>query len=591
MSFKTALLGGIAAFSLGLPAFSQIDSEAMGDLNAWGERYLTAEEQEFPSTLWSGSSDQTLLNLMQTTTTARLTPAERELLRRIVLSPTRSPRGELADELLAERARLMLELGEAHAAAALAPRLEIAARGLDAETIAVDLEMARGQEATACNRLSQPVPEGPYWLKLRAVCAVLQENYSGAELAVEVATAQGLNDAWFIEAIFAASGDTPNPPGAKFDTGLNIALSSTAGLDFSRVTLSGSRPDLAAAAADRKGVPDHLRARFAEIASETGLISASSRREILSTSFTDLEFKPRNGLEETLLLVIDPLASDMQKAGRLNLELANAAKTDFQTYASASGLFLADLSDLPKTYETGEFGIAFARAALAAGDTALADAWLTAALTEPPAPPAPIEPTPKVVLVDPVTGLPIEPAEGALLKPGPPIIEEAEIVPDIQARPAPNPFDVATIQALSLMLGADTLYGSPRAIQTQLVNTAKDDQQKQYASHLLTLWSGFGTTIGQDGRALLLQQAEAAERIDPYQLIAIDAAARSGAIGEAGLMILRQIDGSPQALASADLAQLISSLRQIGAEDIAASLALEASEVWHQEIGQATSSH
>ena len=108
--------------------------------------------------------------------------------------------------------------------------------------------MASGNEASACQRLSGPVPEGTYWLKLRAVCAVLQENYSGAELAVEFASAQGLNDPWFIEAIFAASGDVPNPPNARFDTGLNIALSSKANLDTSRVTLSASRPDLAAAA-------------------------------------------------------------------------------------------------------------------------------------------------------------------------------------------------------------------------------------------------------------------------------------------------------------------------------------------------------
>ncbi|GAB5459812.1 MAG: hypothetical protein Hens3KO_28420 [Henriciella sp.] len=584
MSFKAAFLGGLAVTALGIFAHAQIDSESMGDLNAWGERYLTSEEKEFPTSLWSGSNDQTLLQLMQDTSAARLTPAERALLRRIILSPTRSPRGELADALLTERARLMLELGEADAAAALAPRLEEAARGLDAETIAVDLEMASGREASACNRLTGPVPEGAYWLKLRAVCAVLQENYSGAELAVEVATAQGLDDPWFVEAIFAASGDAPNPPGARFDTGLNIALSSRAALDLNRVTLSASRPDLAAAAAQRPGVPDQLRARFAEIADAAGLISAPVRRDIISASFTDPEFRPSNSLEETLLRLTDPLTQDIEKAEKLNSELLKAAQSDFQTYSSAAKLFLPDLSDLPKTYETGEYGIAFARAALAANDTELADAWLRAAEEEPPAPPVETIPT---IEIDPVTGLIVE----ASLETAPEDVDTApEEVdtspPEIETRPAPDPFDIAVIQSLSLMLGADNVYGSPRAVQARLVESVQSDQQSQYAAHLLTLWSGFGITVGADGRALLRLQAEAAERVDPYQLITIEAAAKSGAIGEAALMALRQIDGSPHALASADLAQLISSLRQIQAEDIAARLAFEASEVWKQDIGQ-----
>jgi len=174
MSFKavcTALLAAIA-----LPAGAQVASEGMGDLDAWGARYLETGETEFSTNLWSGSDDETLLSLLKATQTSSLTPAERTLLRRVVLSPTRKPTGNRAEALLAERARLMLELGEAKAAAALAPRLKQSARGLDAETIAVDLDMASGNEASACGRLSGPVPEGNYWLKLRAVCAVLQEN-------------------------------------------------------------------------------------------------------------------------------------------------------------------------------------------------------------------------------------------------------------------------------------------------------------------------------------------------------------------------------------------------------------------------------
>jgi hypothetical protein len=63
-------------------------------------------------------------------------------------------------------------------------------------------------------------------------------------------------------------------------------------------------------------------------------------------------------------------------------------------------------------------------------------------------------------------------------------------------------------------------------------------------------------------------------------LTALEAAARSGAIGETALLVLSQTKGEPSKLAAADLAVLLRTLRTIGAEDIAADLALEASEFW-----------
>ncbi|MEL6325245.1 MAG: hypothetical protein AAFQ84_13550, partial [Pseudomonadota bacterium] len=252
MFSKSALVSGLLVGLSAIGAASaQIESDSMDDLGAWGQRYLSSNETELPTTLWRNSNDEFLLSLLRDLDARELGPAERRLLRRIVLSPATPPVGARAEDLLTERARLMLELGEARATAALVPQLEQAAPGLDAETLAVDLDLASGQEASACGALNGEAREGDYWWKLRAVCAVLRENYSGAQLAIEVASAQGVEDEWLVEAIFAASGDTPNPPGAKFDSGLNIALSSKAVLDTTRVTLAADRPDLAAAAAQR----------------------------------------------------------------------------------------------------------------------------------------------------------------------------------------------------------------------------------------------------------------------------------------------------------------------------------------------------
>ena len=179
--FSKAALSAVLGTGLALlgSAVAQVESESLDDISAWGQRYLAEGEPEFPSNLWQRSDDDTLLALMQSVRTADLSPAERRLLRRTILSPATRPVGSKAESLLAERARLMLELGEARAAAALVPQLEEESLGLDAETLAVDLDMASGQELTACSKLDGPVREGGYWLKLRAVCAVLQENVAG----------------------------------------------------------------------------------------------------------------------------------------------------------------------------------------------------------------------------------------------------------------------------------------------------------------------------------------------------------------------------------------------------------------------------
>ncbi|MEL7285868.1 MAG: hypothetical protein AAGJ68_15205, partial [Pseudomonadota bacterium] len=326
MFYKAAL---VSSLLMGLSAVgaasSQIESDSMDDLGAWGQRYLSSNETELPTTLWRNSNDEFLLSLLRDLDARELGPAERRLLRRIVLSPATPPVGARAEDLLTERARLMLELGEARATAALVPQLEQAAPGLDAETLAVDLDLASGQEASACGALEGEVRDGDYWWKLRAVCAVLRENYSSAQLAIEVASAQGVEDEWLVEAIFAASGDTPNPPGAKFDSGLNIALSAKAVLDTTRVTLAADRPDLAAAAAQRPGVPVELRARFAEIASSHELISAEDRREILVARFEEEEFAPASAIEDALYALQDPLTPDEDRAEKLASVLRAAA--------------------------------------------------------------------------------------------------------------------------------------------------------------------------------------------------------------------------------------------------------------------------
>ncbi|MEM8616269.1 MAG: hypothetical protein AAGF20_04975, partial [Pseudomonadota bacterium] len=511
-------------------AQAQVKSEGMGDISAWGARYLNTGEPEFPPDVWSRSDDETLLSLMQEARTLRMSPAERQLLRRVVLSPATAPRGDQAEALLSQRARLMLALGEARAAAALAPKLKPDARSFDAETLAVDLDMASGREASACARARGPLPEGEYWLKLRAVCAALRENFTGAELAVEVATAQGLRDPWFVEAIFAASGTVPNPPFARFDTGLHIALSSKANLDTSRVTLSSNRPDLAAAAAQRQGVPVALKARFAEIASEIDLISPQNRREILLEQLGDEDYTPATQVEQTLAIFQDNTASAEVLTDRLASTLRSSARRDFQRYAADAALLKAELQALAPTSETARHAMTFARATLVTGDSTLARRWL-----------------------------------GAL---------------EYDGAAKPEAFQLAVFEATDLMTRGTRNRTAAVEAMRGLIETATTPQHKRQAAHLLTLWTAFDEPLPPNVRSFILSQKEQGQRLPAEQLVALKAAALADAKGEVSLMVLVITDGAAQRLNASDLAALLVALRQIGAEDIARQFVLETSGVW-----------
>lgn len=531
MCFKRLLLSA-AIFCVPLGASAQVQSEGMGDITAWGARYLEESEGEFPAQLWQRSSDDTLLELMRTAKTTHITPTERTLLRRAILSPTRKPTGDKADDLLAERARLMLALGEAEAAAALVPKLKTDARGIDAETLAVDLALARGDEATACRRTrgAAPLPEGMYWMKLRAVCAVLEEDFARAEFAVELASGQGLNDAWFVSAIFAASGDGANPPNARFDSGLNIALSAKADLDQSRITTSSSRPDLAAAAAQRRGVPPQLAERFATIAAEAALLSPQDQRRILMARMQEDAYTPQNSIQTAISTFRDPAATTGDRARRLDIALRSAGRGDISRISATAELLLPELQQLSKTPETAQYALTFAQAALTAGDNRLAQSWLGA--TE---------------------------FEGAR---------------------TPDPFDIVKLEALDLITGGDRSAASQSAIQARLISTAERNSQRQDAAKILTLWQGFGLSLGPEGRALVASHGGGGQRADLGAMTAIEASAQSGAIGETVMRVLSVTDRSPQQLAMRDVAVLVKALRQVGAEDAAQALAIEAMALW-----------
>lgn len=526
MFSRVSVAAAVGALGLlTLPASAQVEADAMGDISAWGQRFLEPGEAEFSLDLWQGSDDEMLLVLLQSIEPSALGPAERRLLRRLLLSPATPPEGDGAEDLLLERALLLLDLGETEAAAALARDLDPELSGLDAEALEADLELSRGREASACSRLDGPLATRSYGLQLRAVCAMLRENYAEAQLAIEVADLQDAASPWLVSAVFAASGDLPEMPPARMDRGLYTALSLKAGFEPSEESLEVTSAGQASLILSRPSLPQDLRETLLERAAIAGMMPVEVWRESLLIELMDIGRAPQNNLEETLFALNDPLVTDEVRAEQLAALLESYEAAGFVTRQKISELFIEDLAAQPFIPSSGAYAHTFATSALLAGDAALARDWLA--------------------------------------------------YRDDQDESAQDPFATAWLEASSVLLGSEEAAETLPEIEARLVAAVETSAQERRAADMLTLWTALDLPLSANGRAFVASLTDEGERLAQGQVTALNAALLSGAQGEAVLSLLTMIRGDAARLASNDLAALLSILRELGAGDIARDLAFE----------------
>ena len=529
MSFRglaaAALIGSVA-----LTAEAQIEDSGLDLVNPWGMSFLEAGEPSLSTDMWSASDADDLLPLMRDVRTHGLTPAERTLMRRMALSPAAPPPGAQEPALRAERARIMYDLGEAEAAASLMARLETPPPGLDADEIVADLNLALGNEATACNMLDDPDRMTGYWAKLRAVCAALRGNTAGAELAIEMALQQDAVDSWLLSAVFAASGELPEPPEADFSSGLNLAISAEAGLVPLESPIPDSRPDLAAAMAAHPNLPDRLRVEAAAQAAAAGLLPDRTYRSLFLTLVNSPDFVPETALESAVYAARDPLVSDEDRAFALASALEESMRTPAE-FRVVSALLWEEIARLPVTAATAPGAPVFARAALATGHFRAAKDWSSA-----------------------------NTMEGALADGG---------------------FDAARMAALVVLAGQETSASAVSYIGTRLAEQAESETQLAEAKRLFSLWTALGIAAPAEARRLMSEgDAEAGGQAFQPALLAILAAAEANAAGEVILSTVGLTHGDPSELDDGSLLILLKALQRIGAEDGARQLALEASGYW-----------
>ncbi|MEP0316695.1 MAG: hypothetical protein ABJL57_15510 [Hyphomonas sp.] len=530
MSFKGIVSVACLVLAGGLPAGAQIEDSGLGLVNPWGMSFLEAGEPSLPTDMWRASDADDLLPLMRDVRTHDLTPAERTLMQRMAMSPATPPSGIQEPLLRAERARIMYDLGEAEAAATLMARLDTPPPGLDADEIVADLNLALGNEATACDMLNAPDRISGYWAKLRAVCAALKGNTAGAELAIEMALQQDAVDSWLLAAVFATSGELPDAPEADYSSGLNLAISAEAGLAPPEEPIPARRPDLAAAMALHPKLPEALRVEAAGIAAQAGMLPTDTYRTLFFKLISDPGFVPSSPLESALYAARDPLVTDEDRAFALAAALEDAMDSPAH-FSAVSRLLWNEIERLPINIDTVSNAPLFARSALATGHFPDAKDWSSA-----------------------------NTMEGA---------------------PEDGSFDSALMSALATLAGSETTRSASDYNGERLAALAESDLQKQTAARLFALWTALGIAPPADARRLVVNapEREATPEID-LQLLGVLAAAEADAAGEVILSTVGMTKGDPTALDDASLLLLLKALQRIGAEDAARQMALESTGYW-----------
>jgi hypothetical protein len=193
-----------------------------------------ARDTGLPMDLWKGSSAAVARDLIPQLGAKPMSPAARNLAKRLLATAATAPDGAGADQdLAAARALALLTLGDTRAANAAIERLTNVGSNGALSQAAAETDLTLGRDEQACKVADAlSVDRGtPYWLKLRAYCQAIGGQTEAATVTLTLATA-GAKEPAYARMMGSLLAGTPDPGPASLRTGLEYALSRRLNLDL-----------------------------------------------------------------------------------------------------------------------------------------------------------------------------------------------------------------------------------------------------------------------------------------------------------------------------------------------------------------------
>ncbi len=556
-----AASGLALALALTLPqtaASQQVAAAPLSQVDSWGVGWLGASEAGVASGFWSNTTAEVLAPVFGSIQVSDLSPAGRAMLRRIVLSKTKSPSG--GDVLVPERLRLIEQLGWGAYSADLRKRYSDAAWGRAADRLATELDLVQGKKES-CSRLMGRPASDRATMPLRAFCAALNGDFNAASVAGEqVADADETLGVWLLASLENIREPTKTKPEGRYGSAFEAAVSLAARLNAPASAMTLASPDVAASIALNPSATLEQRRSALRPALDSGRLKSSDVLAILTAKDETPAAPAKTGgraqaprpdaLAQALAAAALADAKPEDRAAAYAAALKSAETLSDARLAAAA---LADaIKALPKTDATLAFAEAFARAALISGDARQASDWRRH-MASAPKDKLDAWALARLDLALSYSGVTAD-KPGAILDrlvaaaPPPPAPE-----PGKPAAPAPK---------------------NPSSADKQL------DLRRIENTRVLFLYAGTGRDLTPAQRGLLATQKSAGRGVSDAAITRIAAAIDQGANGEAAMAIVSLLGPDTSAVSFAGLSDLLSQLRRIGFEKEADAIALESLQVW-----------
>ena len=213
---------------VGRPQGPRVTVSGLAPIDPSGAGLIGPGSGGFAPALWTGSPRAAIATRIGQLPASPNSPAMQSLLRRVLLSGANPPSGATPDDepsMLAQRLLKLVAGGRVNEAAMLgaqSARDDAMARQAWTEAL---LLQARDQDACGdATTLRQSLGE-PYWLKLRALCYIVEGNTSAAVLTLDVMRERAIQDDVFFELAGAlAEGSVAKVAGVPAPSGLHMAL-------------------------------------------------------------------------------------------------------------------------------------------------------------------------------------------------------------------------------------------------------------------------------------------------------------------------------------------------------------------------------
>lgn len=345
----------------GAPSGPRVTVQGLSAIDPSGAGLIAQGSGGFGSNLWAGSGRSSIASRLAQLPTAPSSPAMQGLMRRLLLTAASPPAGVAPPEepsLLALRLAKLIANGwisEAATLAAQSPRDDSFARQAWAEAL-----LLQGREADACGDTTslRQSSNDPYWLKLRALCYILQKDTPSALLTLEVMRERGvIDDAFFALAAALSEGAAVKVAALPAPTGVHLALLKQANkappptvatwLPAAPLLMQqAASPDMRLAAAERAGV--------------AGLLDAAQMRQVYETeTFTPDQLDDPEEAAKKLTtaranaLYFQAIAKRTLPAGRASAFVAALQRADLQNrftlFAAVSEPLAVALKPGPET--------------------------------------------------------------------------------------------------------------------------------------------------------------------------------------------------------------------------------------------------